>query len=201
VSWSEQVTNEIFLIDNDSTYPPLLEYYKQTSHTVIYLGKNIGHTSLWAAGVVDQHCPDGYYVYTDPDVIPVPGCPLDVLEKFAGILDENGWCNKVGFGLKTDDIPDHYKFKDNVLRWEQQFWKYEIEPGLFSAPVDTTFALYRQRSYSIYNSLRTGPPYVARHTDWYIDSQNLTEEEQYYRAHARKDLIHWNADSLEGFLK
>lgn len=200
VDWFEKAgCEDIFLIDNDSTYPPLLEYYKQTPHKVFYLQNNLGHTALWDADLLHQF--EGFYVYTDPDVIPTEDCPTDVLQVLAEILKKYPTLSKAGLGLKIDDLPDHYRFKENVLRWEKQFWQIEVEPGLFSAPVDTTFALNRVRYYTIGNSVRTNSPYLVRHADWYIDSDNLTEEERYYRAHARPGITHWNADTLPGFLK
>ena len=38
--------NNIYIIDNDSTYPPLLEYYKKCPYPVYMLNKNIGHLSI-----------------------------------------------------------------------------------------------------------------------------------------------------------
>ena len=36
VDWLEKAGHEnIYLLDNDSSYPPLLEYYEQTPHTVV----------------------------------------------------------------------------------------------------------------------------------------------------------------------
>ncbi len=30
-------------------------------------------------------------------------------------------------------------------------------------------------------AIRTGPPYIARHVEWYTDSRNLPQEERHYR--------------------
>lgn len=204
ITWLEKAdcSSDIFLLDNASTYPPLLEYYKKTPHTVVQLNANIGHTSLWSEGILKRYCqPLGYYIYTDPDIVPIEECPYDVLDFFADILNQYVGAIKVGFGLKIDDLPNHYGNKNNVIRWERQFWKHEFKPGLFSASVDTTFAMNRIDHYSIAPAIRTDFPYLARHTDWYIDSTNLTEEERYYREHARQDIIHWNANTLPGFLR
>ncbi len=50
VTWleNEGMTN-LVILDNDSTYPPLLEYLDSTPHTVFRLGRNIGHTAPWDA--------------------------------------------------------------------------------------------------------------------------------------------------------
>ena len=36
----------------------------------------------------------------------------------------------------------HYKLKEKVIEWESVFWKEEIEPNIFKALIDTTFAVY-----------------------------------------------------------
>ena len=86
--------------------------------------------------------------------------------------------------LRINDLPDTYKHKTAVLNWEKQFWTREIEPGVYDAPLDTTFALYRPSASFTLRALRTGPPYVASHLPWYQDLDALPEDEQYYMEHA-----------------
>ncbi|HEV7467765.1 MAG TPA: glycosyltransferase family 2 protein [Candidatus Dormibacteraeota bacterium] len=205
VGWLERAgCTRIHLVDNESTYPPLLDYYASTPHHVIRLGRNQGHRAVWESGAVDEHAPGEYYVATDPDIVPVEECPPDALEHFRALLDRHPDRAKVGFGLRTDDLPRHYRFSDQVRRWEGQFWSSEVEPGVYDAPIDTTFALHRPGTAftepgllpSHARSLRTGPPYLARHTAWYVDSRHPDAEERYYRDHARSDVTHWNGDRL-----
>ncbi len=72
-----------------------------------------------------------YYVYTDPDVLPTEDTPKDFMQYFMDILNRYPEIDKVGFGLKMDDIPDHYPKKDKVIKWEKSLFTDEIEPGLF----------------------------------------------------------------------
>ena len=81
----------IYVLDNDSTYPPLLEYYRQLdehepSVRVLRLRRNIGHTALWDSGVLEIMQIDTPYVYTDSDVVPTEECPSDILADLLGIL-------------------------------------------------------------------------------------------------------------------
>lgn len=202
VSWLEKIGQErIYLLDNDSTYPNLLDYYAQSPHQVIKLNENIGHNAPWVSGTVNTYCSD-FYIVSDPDIVPIEACPDDAIDFFYSILQRYNYCRKIGFGLSLDDIPESYAFKSQVLKWEKQFWQYPLEHMVFSAPVDTTFALYRPGTTSgIEASLRTGHPYTARHTSWYIDSKNLTEEEQYYRANAKENESHWSRDELPTWFK
>ncbi len=173
---------KIYIIDNASTYPPLLAFYKQTTYTVFNLTKNVGHTAFW-----DTHIPlwfkNKYYILTDPDVIPVEECPLDVVNFFMELLNKYPAITKVGFGLKIDDIPNYYPRKAEVIAWESPFWDNEIEKDIYEAKIDTTFALYKPNTrYQQWEStLRTGGKYVARHTPWYEDPNDPSEEEEFFK--------------------
>lgn len=200
VTWLERAegVERIVLVDNDSAYPPLLDYYASSPHTVLRLGQNFGHVALWNANVLTRCSVSGRFVYTDPDVVPGDDCPKDVIAHLSDVLDRHPSLVKVGLGLRLDDLPDHYKFKDDVLRWEGQFWAYAIESGLYAAAVDTSFALYRSAS-NHGPSARTGHPYVARHETWYLDSENPSDEDEYYRA--RATCTHWAGSELPAALR
>ena len=176
----------ITIIDNSSTYNPLLSYYETINKTVsvIRFKKNYGHMVFWNQAEIFKKFSNGYYVVTDPDILPINECPDDFLKKFLELLKSSRKLYKVGFSLKIDDIPDFYLNKSTVLKWESMFWKNKNKNGDFIADIDTTFALYRPklnfRKY-FYKGLRTNYPYQARHLGWYIDSNNLTEEEFFYR--------------------
>ena len=55
-----------------------------------------------------------------------------------------------------------------------------------AGPIDTTFGMYR-RGYA-FRRLSQGfcayAPYQARHLDWYLDPDALTEDQRYYMEHA-----------------
>lgn len=175
--------NNIYILDNDSTYPPLLDFYKRADVNVIFLEKNWGYRAIWESGVVKKFW-SSYYVYTDSDMEISRECPRDFMNYFLQILDQYPRCFKVGFGMKVDDLHDRYKHKEQVVLHEQQFWKKELRPGLFEAPIDTTFALYRPYTGTSANfnkmNIRTGAPYLIHHLPWYMDSDNPSAEEVYY---------------------
>ena len=110
MSWLECAGHErIHLIDNDSTYPELLEYFETTPHRVHRLRENAGHLAPWDAGVVEREARGEWYVVTDPDVVPVPECPSDAVEHFREALLRYPRYFKAGFGLVIDDLPEHYE--------------------------------------------------------------------------------------------
>ncbi len=180
----------ICILDNASTYPPLLEYYHHLDEDeptvqVLRLKKNLGHTALWDSKVLEILHIDTPYVYTDSDVVPSEECPLDVLGDFLQVLRKYPFLKKVGLALKTNDIT--YFDAEKTKEAEKRFYLHEIEPELYFGAVDTTFALYRNyRHYNLYVSARTTGKRTARHLPWYYDYKNLPEDERYYMEHANQ---------------
>ena len=140
--------------------------------------------ALWKT-ILFQRFRNDYYIYTDPDILPIEKCPLDVIEYFYNLLQKYTDADKVGFGLEIQDLPDSYPLRDKVQLWEGKFWKEDIEPNVYSAPIDTTFALYRpgRMGGSELRALRTGGIYIARHLSWYINPNQLSEEDLYFMNH------------------
>lgn len=175
----------IIILDNNSSYEPLLNFYDTGRCKVIRSKINYGHLALWHSGLYHSY-KWNYFVYTDPDVVPIKECPIDFITRFKRILDQYSSLDKIGFGLRIDDLPDFFKFKQKIEEYEKVYWKNEISPGIYEAPIDTTFALYKPfsnlktgQAYTL-RAFRTGFPYVARHLSWYVDSSNLSPEEIYY---------------------
>lgn len=195
ISWLEKSgMKNIFIIDNNSTYPPLLEFYKNNRYIIFKLDKNVGHLSLWKTHIY-KWFENTYYIYTDPDIIPVKECPKDAVNYFREVLERYPKIGKVGFGLKIDDIPDFYPLKQKVIEWENKFWEKEIEQDLYNSIIDTTFALYRPNAKGDHTlpALRTGGTYIARHLSWYIDYDNLSEEDKFYMKTA-SNASSWNQE-------
>lgn len=184
----------IHIIDNNSTYPPLLEYYEKCPYNVFRLKENIGYKAIWKTGIYDIF-KRSYYVYTDVDMEIDECCPDDFMQHFVDIIESQPFCQKVGFGIKIDDLPDHYANKNKVVEWESQFWKEEVAEGVYRAQIDTTFALYRPFCGGVasayHKTYRTGYPYIIKHLPWYIDSNNYDEEELYY-INSVKRSTHWS---------
>ncbi len=194
INWLENNGySNIYIIDNNSTYPKLLEYYSSTKYTVFRLKENVGNYSLWKTDIYKQFISD-YYIYTDPDVVPVDECPGNVIEVFLGILNSHRLIEKIGFGLKIDDLPDYFADKHKVLEWEKKFWEKPVEKDLYDADIDTTFALYRPYSNMgiwVPKAYRTGGKFMARHLPWYENTASLSEENIYYQNHVRTGISHW----------
>lgn len=184
------------LIDNDSDWPPLLEWYETCPHEVVRLSENLGHHAPWKSGIVEQSESE-FYVVTDCD-LDIAECQPDLMELLKIPFGWKMGIIKSGLGLRIDDLPE---WQSAVLNWERQFWKRPVrfDDRFYWAAVDTTFAMYRtdgpmaaaQRALDV-RATRTRSP-LARHVPWYLDGNNLDEENSYYFQTANKSNS-WVAD-------
>lgn len=179
----------IIIVDNCSTYPELLEYYKeiQNSVSIEYMDKNYGHMVFFNNKKLYEKYASGYYIISDADIIPNEDLPKDFLNKMIHLIDKYFLTiTKVGFALRINDIPDHYILKNKVTAWEKNFWQEEVEKDIYRAELDTTFALYKPNYpekfhiNNFYRALRIAGDFIAQHGGWYIDSKNLTSEQLFY---------------------
>ena len=166
IGWLEAAGHqEIYLLDNDSIYEPLLDYYRSTPHTVLRLGANYGRLAPWVApGVIDRTSGRSF-VFTDPDIVPVAECPLDAVAHFAELLERFPAIAKAGFGLRIDDLPDHYVHKRDVVALAAHVLAQAGRARRLPRPDrHDVRALSAERAAARGRGQGPGPPYVARHT-------------------------------------
>ena len=188
--------NNIIILDNASTYPPLLEWYKnECTVCVIDLKANYGHTALWTSGMIKQFGND-YFVYTDPDLELVEECPDDFLWQMLQNLKARVKGQKIALSLKIDDIPNCYQPKPEVIAQESQF-NTKMEYGMYVADVDTTFALHEPYAAGGFVddmvTYRMPYPIQCRHLPWYEDLNHLSEEDKWYASHKLKQIGWWSS--------
>lgn len=175
------------IIDNHSSYPPLLQYYGTIQNDVFYMKKNYGHMVFWKCKVFKKYR-DDLYVVTDPDVLPVNGCPNNFVEHFYELLKRYPRLKKVGFSLKINDIPKDSPLYKEIVSWESAFYIFRV-PGCKAhiADIDTTFALYipdkLDISKNFFIAVRTDYPYQLKHLPWYKKKNDISEEDIYYNNH------------------
>lgn len=179
----------LILLDNDSSYPPLLEYYRvieaDSRIRVVRLGKNLGHKALWDCGILEELDIKTPYAYTDSDVLPIEECPDNFVQELLRILRKYPGVKKAGPGLYLDDLPES---KREIVTWEKQFYTAPIANDLYYGPIDTTFAVYRNvRKYVIKRAIRTRGNIQVRHLPWYYNGYgDMPEDERYYGRHANR---------------
>lgn len=183
-------TKQIEIVDNASTYPPLVEYYKTCPFKVHRL-ENKGPYAFWNEGI-PKTIP---YVVTDADCVPDKDCPLDLIGKCDDVFNRHGGALKVGPAIRIDNIPDHYRLKQEVLRNETPSWNPQVlvpQGDAYKADTDTTFALYYSETWPDWHShYRLNFPYVIEHRPWYEDSSNPSEEDLYFKANTVNGWSHW----------
>jgi hypothetical protein len=172
-------SQEIIILDNESSYQPLIDWYKEIENKVdIRYLTNEGHLAIWATAIYKEL--GEYFIYTDSDLELNQNMPDDYQLVMYNLLQKYEM-NKVALAIKIDDLPNHYRYKNQVVRNEGRWWLDEVEPNVFTADTDTTFALMRNIGDNTYRSLRIArEDFICRHMPFYIDLDNLDEEEQYY---------------------
>lgn len=188
--------NNVIILDNQTTYEPTLEWYKNCGVEVFY--NNIPETlydnqSLWRLGfhlkhprfvdIVRQH-----YAFTDSDLVPVETAPETFLDDIVELCGEFPGIHKIGLGIKIDDLPPDNKQTPQSLKYEAGFRDHKVSHPryeLYKAPIDTTFAVYTPNTPPVYgeNTMRMGGDYMVRHYPFYYDIDNLPTDEFYYLKH------------------
>lgn len=183
----------LIILDNNSTYPKLLEYYSKLEEDervkVVMLKKNLGYKALWLSNILEDMKISTPYVYTDPDVLPIDECPKDFMKRLIEVLDSNHEIRKVGLSLLWEDITIDNKEKHRRSQFDL-FKRGYLGNNISYANVDTTFALYSNlRIYSLRFSLRTYGDFRLRHLPWYFNYKKLPEDEKYYLEHADRNSV------------
>ncbi|SEF94568.1 hypothetical protein SAMN05421847_1102 [Halpernia humi] len=193
----------IVIIDNASSYQPLLDYYDEIKNevTVEKLKTNSGHEVFFKNKSLRKKYGQGFYFLTDADIVPNENLPqnfecvmLDYLLKYYKKV------NKIGFAIDTKNIPDFFPLKEKVQSWETRFWKNEIEKDVYLAYIDTTFALYKPKyPKSIFNlikpmeAIRLGGNFTCKHGGWYTNPNDLSDENLFYIKTANQSAS-WKVD-------
>ena len=175
----------IIILDNLSTYPPLLDWYRSLvgrEHVkVIYLKQNYGHKALWNSTFIDNLKIYPHIVYTDSDIELNPNTPKNFIGSLIEVAKEYKF-DKVGLAIKIDDLPNN--FMGNIIKkTESIYWvrrvphrKFEIYQGM----IDTTFSVINPVLPFNYSALRIAGDFTCRHVPWYTNFDNLDREEKYF---------------------
>lgn len=176
------------IVDNASDWPPLIEWLQRCPFEVIHVGENGGHHAPWR--FIDEEAEfakrwgQSRYVVTDCD-LDLRDVPADVLDVLSEPFSWGQSIVKSGLSLRIDDLP---AWQSTVVEWESQWWQKPTREGrFFWAAVDTTFLMLDATTlHSIattvvgVKSVRSAPPYCARHVPWYLDGDNLDAENEHY---------------------
>ena len=204
VSQCEKFTTNIHIIDNCSTYPKLLKYYKKDyPYELLRLTKNIGpRQSIFQLYSMLPNI----FVVTDPDLEFSKDLPPDFLDQLLKI-SKSYQQFKVGLALDISEpdkyISKKYNGKGYPIEWESQFWREKVNDDnyeMYWADIDTTFALYNKefKPKNFFSSIRVAGSFTCKHLPWYKTcSIQLSEEElKWYRIENNASTVYMNYEGI-----
>jgi len=206
---------EVVIIDFGSSFGPMIDFLKklENENMKIYWQDRISLKAELNSidGIIQNYFeshPKSNYVVTDPDIA-LDNIEGNILDVYSYLLENIKQISVVGPMLRIDDIPDCYPKKEKLLSggWHKDFHSRKINTILYEdkiikyvfAPIDTTFGMIRagKRWVRPMRGARVLAPYSARHLDWYLDPENLTEDQKYYMKHASRKITHWSNWSIK----
>lgn len=182
---------EVILIDNKSTYPPLLEWYKTCPYEVIWMDDNYGPWAFFTTDLYKKFT-DRYFMISDSDY-DISKVPKDFVKVLMTGLEESKervW--KSGLGFEINDLPEN-QYTGYIIQHESRFWKRSqlTQKGYYRCYIDLGIAIYdrsrrgddpikESKNGSWYDAVHAPAPYVTRHLDWYLTKENIRKEDIYY---------------------
>lgn len=186
----------VVVVDNASSYEPLLDWYRDCPYPVYRCHENLGPHAAWRSGAVWDWKGSDRYAVTDPD-LDLDDVPADALARLAEAFDRWPTVRAAGLSLRTDDVPADFAYRDEAREWEAQYQTERLGHGFFNAvPGGRTFALYDRRrprsgSGGPVTEVRAEAPYAARHRPWYLNTADLPAEYLQYAKKARPKYTRW----------
>jgi len=171
----------IFIIDNNSTYQPLLDWYDRCPYDIIRLPENLGsrhgYNVVLKGSEHKRRFGSDFFAFTDAD-LDICGCPPDILE----VLQEGHRRHniKTGLSIEINDVPETSLTYDGVVI-DRCYWENKLDDMFYDSAVDTTFALYHKDSFEYdYKAIRSERPYTARHLPWYFTPDTEMSDEEVF---------------------
>lgn len=201
----EKYTSDIVVVDNNSSFGPLLDYYKKNfKYTLLRQKVNQGH-GVCSLPVIQKLTGD-LYILTDPDLKFNPNLPAHFIEDLVQVSN-HFQAFKTGFALKidADDLDEELKFYNSSIReWENQFWtKPLVYPEntslkLYEAAIDTTFCLINRtfanpKAPGMGQAVRVAGDYTCVHIPWHKHYQKALlagELDAYLRKNTSSTWVH-----------
>lgn len=184
----EKFTANIHIIDNCSTYPKLLEYYKNDyKYNLIKMDRNYGHEVYMK---LYDELPE-QFIISDPDLQLNENTPEDFIDQLA-LLSEKYKIWKTGLALDISQpelfINGIYHAGKTIKEWESQFWtkqEDDVDYEVYDAHTDTTFCLCNKKYYqaSLFTAIRIADNFTCKHLPWYKShwKEYPTDEIKFYK--------------------
>ena len=179
--------HNIHILDNNSSYPELLNWYSSTdcSRYVIHRTENHGALAIYNSGYINNWLHKRKWIaYTDCDIVLNPLTPQNFIDLLIQFAEKYNYI-KAGLALKRDDLPDNL-YGNHYRDWEARYWTEDklLEKDVYKAHIDTTFCVIQPGQAFDYEAIRLAGNFTARHQPWYTDFNNMDDEEKYFLEHS-----------------
>jgi hypothetical protein len=174
------------IIDNNSTYPPCVEWLKNCPYKVHHREQNDGAWAFFITELYQQYR-ERYFMISDSDqdISQLPDDWVRVLMN--GLLETDDHVWKSGLSQKIDDLPDN-PYANEIREYEKNFYTNKNQFGYYKVWMDLGIAIYdreRRGEYpnkeaNWYCAVRSPEPYQSRHLDWYLTPELFRDEDVYY---------------------
>lgn len=176
----------ITILDMDSTYKPLLDWYDSRSDFTVIPWRNSGHKALWNDGLMDKFKQYPWIAVTDSDIELNINTPVDFIEQLIDISKQMH-VYKCGLAINYRRIDNLY-LRDIIVPIEQRYWdknkcRHHPDYELYESPIDTSFCVVKPDMPFVYEAIRVAGDFTCTHVPWNCDWNNLSEEERYFIEH------------------
>jgi hypothetical protein len=190
--------DKYIICDNNSTYQPMIDYLDEISQNkmIVRFTENLGPRVFGERPEFMAILPE-YFIVTDPDLIFNPELPKNFISKMKRVIDTYN-VSKAGFAIDIDQTKDKFFNAAQVRIWEGSYWlnKIDLYPEkdpVYSAPIDTTFCLYKKsifikelmekrKGITATSAVRIAGRFTCQHMGWWKEQPLTPEEELYYNS-------------------
>jgi hypothetical protein len=176
-----KITNNVVIIDNHSTFLPMVDFLDNCHFNVIRLPQNYGHR-VYELDIVKNSL-GSIFLLTDPDIEISDFVTKDTIKKMYEISERYN-IRKVGVALDifSENIREDIEYQNQKIKdWEQKFWNQRVadqELEMYWADVDTTFCLVNNNQQG-WPYIRLAAEYTSKHLPWYKNWEDMLMPGEY----------------------
>lgn len=193
--------NNIIILDNASTFEPMVEYLNKISNEVDVVFQNINYgprqlhnENLYS--ILPQH-----FIVTDPDLgfnSKFPADFIDILIDLSNSYSVFKVGSALNLDIKSPNILDNeyiiHNKKQTIRNIEESYYKDKLNQtdnfNIWRAPIDTTFALYNKNyiKENFFDAIRLDGIFLVDHYGWFNPPPIPKKELHFYTENIVEDI-------------